>query len=295
LIYENLLRYRKARYLWWSLALAAGSLLLYATQTGTQPPNGGTWQGYVLGTISALLIVWLALLGIRKRRYSSGLGSVQGWASAHAYLGAVTLLVATLHAAVQFGWNVHTLAYALLCMVVLSGFFGVYTYLAYPRLLAANRTGEARKTLFADLYELNEKGRRLGRRCGPEVEVVVDSSIERTSVGGGVLAQLFGHDHSKFVPHSTQAGSAAPVGNRDQQAVIDFVAERVPRGEKRAEAANLQALLSVLCRRQAVLRRIRRDIRLQSWLQAWLFIHVPLTIALLGALAIHILSTFLYW
>ena len=44
----------------------------------SQPPNGGTWQGYVLGTIGALLIVWLTLLGVRKRRYSSTLGTRAG-------------------------------------------------------------------------------------------------------------------------------------------------------------------------------------------------------------------------
>ena len=77
--------------------------------------------------------------------------------------------------------------------------------------------------------------------------------------------------------------------------MIDFVAERSPRANKRAEAANLQALLSILCRRQAILRRIRADIRMQGWLAVWLYVHVPLTIALLGALVVHIVSTFFYW
>ena len=88
---------RGARYLWWSLALIAVTLGLYATQRGTHPPRGNTWQGYTLGTVAALLVVWLALLGIRKRRYASGLGSVQGWTSAHIYLGLTVIVVATLH------------------------------------------------------------------------------------------------------------------------------------------------------------------------------------------------------
>jgi hypothetical protein len=51
----------------------------------------------------------------------------------------------------------------------------------------------------------------------------------------------------------------------------------------------------VLCRRQAVLRRLREEIRLQGWLNAWLYLHVPLTIATLVALIIHVLVTFIYW
>jgi hypothetical protein len=44
-----------------------------------------------------------------------------------------------------------------------------------------------------------------------------------------------------------------------------------------------------------ILRRIRRDIRLTGWLRLWLYVHVPLSIALLGALSAHILVTFVYW
>ena len=121
---ESLLSWRRQRYLKWALAVGALSILVYASQSSTdaQPPNGGTWQGYVLGTLGALLIVWLTFLGVRKRRYNSTSGTVQGWTSAHVYLGTVLLLVATLHCAAQFGMNVHTLAYVLMCLVVFSGF-----------------------------------------------------------------------------------------------------------------------------------------------------------------------------
>jgi hypothetical protein len=69
----------------------------------------------------------------------------------------------------------------------------------------------------------------------------------------------------------------------------------VPRADKSIEAGNLQALVLLLCRRQTVLRRIRRDIQLQGWLKVWLYVHVPLTIATLGALVVHIVTSFLYW
>ena len=290
MIHRSLLLYGGARYLWWSLGLLTVSAVLYLTQGDLQPPNGGTWQGYVLGTIGALLIVWLTLLGIRKRSYRSTLGTVQGWTSAHVYLGTALLVIATLHSGVQVGWNLHTLAYLLTCVVIASGFFGLYSYLNHPQLIASNREGGSRSELFAELFELDRQARSFAGRCAPEVAVAVDSSIERTSLGGGVHAQLFSADHSFFV-----RGEGAPVANADQQGVIDFVAARLPRAEKGAETANLQQLVVLLCRRQAVLRRIRRDIRLRGWLKIWLYFHVPMTIALLVALVLHILSTFLYW
>lgn len=297
MIHDNLLHYRRAKYLWWSVALLVGSIALYFTQRSDDPPNGGTWQGYVLGSVGALLIVWLALLGIRKRRYRSTLGSVQGWTSAHVYLGSALLIVATLHTAGQFAWNVHMLSYVLMCIVIFSGFFGAYAYLSLPRSLRGNRDGRSREQLFAELYDLNEKARTLSRKAVPDVQSAVTSSIERTAVGGGALTQLLGWDRSTFVaqPGTADRGSAGPTPNPDQRAVIDLVAHRIPRAEKEVEAENLQSLLSVLSRRQAVLRRIRTDIRLQAWLQIWLFVHIPFTVALIGALAVHIVTTYIYW
>src|SRR5690606_26863040 len=101
MIHRNVLLYARGRYLWWSLALTLACVVLYFTQGDAQPPNGGTWQGYVLGTLGALLIVWLLALGIRKRRYSSTLGTVQGWTSAHVYLGSALLVIGTLHSGLQ--------------------------------------------------------------------------------------------------------------------------------------------------------------------------------------------------
>lgn len=290
MIHRSLLLFRGARYLWWSLFLLVISSGLYVTQGNVQPPNGGTWQGYVLGSIGALLIVWLTALGIRKRAYRSTMGSMQGWTSAHVYLGTALLIIATLHAGFQVGWNLHTLAYILMCVVVASGFFGLYSYLNNPELISKNREGGSRAVLFAELFELDKQSRSLAQKCAPEVGTAVASSIERTTLGGGVHAQLFSRDDSFFV-----RGAGAPVRNTDQQAVVDFVAERLPRAQKGIEAANLQQLIVLLCRRQAVLRRIRRDIRLRGWLQIWLYFHIPVTFALLFALVVHILSTFVYW
>jgi hypothetical protein len=290
MIHRSLLLYQGARYLWWALGLVLLSLVLYATQGDLQPPNGGTWQGYVLGTVGALLIVWLTLLGLRKRSYDSSLGTVQGWTSAHVYLGSALLVVATLHSGLQIGWNLHTLAYVLMCVVIASGAFGVYSYISHPQLIAQNREGGSRAQLFAELFDLDRQARALARKCAPEVAIAVDSSIERTTVGGGVYAQLFSSDDSFFI-----RGQGAPVGNADQRGVIDYVAQRLPRAEKSVEAANLQQLIVLLCRRQAVLRRIRRDIRLRGWLKIWLYFHIPVTLALLVALVLHILVTFIYW
>jgi len=296
-IHVGILRYSNARYLWWAIALTVSSLLLYSTQGDLQPQNGGTWQGYVLGTIGALLIVWLTFLGVRKRSYSSNLGTVQGWTSAHVYLGSVLLVVATLHSAGQLGWNVHSLAYVLMCLVIFSGFYGIYTYINFPQEITANRSGSTRAGLFAELFSLDNRGRQVGAKGPDDINVAVRSAIDRTAIGGSIYAQLLGKDQSRFIRPSGSGDSSAgkPVSNRDQQPVIDLIAERLPKTNKIAETESLQELLGIFCRRQAVLRRISRDIRLRGQIGVWLLIHIPISIALIFALAIHIVTTFIYW
>ena len=45
----------------------------------------------------------------------------------------------------------------------------------------------------------------------------------------------------------------------------------------------------------AQIAQIRRHMRLKAMLEVWLYVHVPATIALLGALTAHIVSVFYYW
>lgn len=289
-MFADLLRYRGGRYLWWALGSVVAGWGLYVSHGGTQPPNGGTWQGYVLGTWAAVLVVWLALLGYRKRSYRSRLGTTQGWTSAHVYLGIAVWVLATLHAGFQAGANIHTAAYVLMSAVIVSGVLGLYTYLNYPARLAGNRANHSRSEMFAELYELNRQGQELANRCAADVQTAVRSSIQLTRVGGGLLAQLSGRDTSTF-----DTLDAKCLANPDQTAVIELAAHRITRADRRDEVASLQDLLAVLCRRQAVLRRLREDVRLTGWLNVWLYVHVPLTVAALGALIAHVVAVFIYW
>lgn len=293
-MHDNILAYKNKRYLHYALLVVLASAALYLSQGKVQPPNGGTWQGYVLGTVGALLIAWLAWLGIRKRRYQSTAGTLQGWTSAHVYLGGALLIVATFHCAAQFGWNVHTLAYVLMTAVILSGFYGIYVYLHYPQKVSSNRINMSRQHWLDELDELDGSAMAIAPSCGADVQSMVASAIEMTRFGGGLLAQLRARDLSQMqVSHSSDDGK--PKNNTDQQLIIQQLAKRIPRSNKQAEAASLNELLSVFSRRQMVLRILRTDIRLQSSMKVWLFFHIPLTIALLAALVVHIISVFIYW
>ena len=129
--HQSFLEFKRYRYLKLAfvLLLALSGMYIwhrnfhFATPGGTG--YGGTPMGYALGTIAAVLIVWLLWLGVRKRRYRASRSSLQGWVSAHVYLGVATLFVALLHSGFEMGMNLHTFTLALLAIVVISGIYGV--------------------------------------------------------------------------------------------------------------------------------------------------------------------------
>ncbi len=294
-MHRNLLQYGGSRYLWVVLLLLALCIAIYLTQDSTLPPNGGSWQGYTLGGISAALIVWLSILGIRKRSYRSSMGTVQGWTSAHVYLGSGVAVIATLHSSFQVGLNVHTLAYVLMLAVVVSGLFGLYMYLSYPRQLVRVRSGRRRKEWLTELNEIDSRIHDLAQRCNVQTRAVVESALDRTLLGGGLIAQLRGADRSMVLQPEAGDSASKLVRNADQSIVIDHLASAVPMAGKREETLVLQELLGFFGRRRTVLGRLRRDISLNSRMQIWLFVHVPLTVALLAALVVHVITVFLYW
>lgn len=296
-MHQSIVGYRNARYFWIALALSLAAIAAYAWHDPPDAPNGGTWLGYTLGTIGALLIVWLMLLGVRKRSYSSQLGSVQGWTSAHVYLGAAVLIVATLHSGWQLGWNVHTLAFVLMCLVIFSGFFGIYAYLRYPDLVAENRAGMTREQLFKQVEDLDRQCVRTADGIDAETRALVQSAAERTSIGGAWWSQLTGADDSKLVLPATYVseGGGGLVDNNDQHKLIGLLSQRLAQSRGGPEVAQVQNLLSALATKQALMRRLRRDIRFQALIEIWLYVHVPLSFGLLAALLVHVVSVFIYW
>ncbi|MBX3696294.1 MAG: hypothetical protein R3F08_01800 [Dokdonella sp.] len=301
-MHDSILTHAKSRYLWISIGLSVVSIALYLWHDPGVAPNGGTWLGYTLGTIAALIIVLLLLFGIRKRSYSTTLGSTRGWLSAHIYLGTTLILLVLLHCGFQFGWNLHTFALVLMLIVIFSGFFGVYAYLRYPTLMTRNRESATRDAMLEEIQEIDQNALALADGIAPEIHAVVLRSIENTKLGGGVWTQLRARDGSDIAiariraaieKRETQLGAAPAPMQAGQTiiAMVDFLAGRAD--DKQSEA--LRKLIDILSRKRSLATRVARDIQYQAIMEIWLYFHVPLSIALLAALIGHIISVFFYW
>ena len=274
--HEGFLVHKRFKYLKWSLLLCIASLTLYVWFDFTPSRNGGTWVGYTLGTIGALLILWLTWLGVRKRRITQGNWSLKAWTSAHVYLGLSLIFVATLHTGFQFGWNVHTLAYALMMIVILSGLYGIYMYSVIPARKSKNRSEMTRPMMLDELANLSRLLQDTAQPLEDHYISRITTSIDKTKLGGSVFKRLSGRD--KKCPTAS--------------ALNFFRAEL--RTADNAQHGPLLDLISVLERKNTLLHKIRRHIQHRNLLEVWLFIHIPFTFALLAALTVHIVSVFYY-
>jgi hypothetical protein len=277
-MHESVVVYSRFRFLKAATLLGLAAIVLYAWH---EPKggiaNGGTWLGYGLGSIGAALILWLMWFGVRKRSYGEGHVKLEAWLSAHVYLGLSLIVVATLHTGFQFGWNVHTLAYVLMMLVIASGAFGLYAYLRYPRLMTENRRGLTLNMMMQQIAEADRECREASLQLGEEINRTVLDASQNTRLGGSMWRQLAGRDPD----------CATLAGLRRIEALAAEASG--------AEAGDLRRLVTLMTKKVDLLRQARRDIQLSGLMQVWLYLHVPLTFALIAALLAHVIAVFFYW
>lgn len=276
-MHQSILIYKRFLYLKLTLIGLIAAIAAYSIHAPIGVPNGGTWLGYTLGGVSAVLILWLMWFGIRKRRYGAGNTKLEAWLSAHVYFGLALIILGTLHTGFQFGINIHTLAYVLMMLVILSGLFGLYAYMRYPGEMTNNRAGTTLREMMMQIADLDRQCRDMAMNLGDEINTVVFEASRNTRVGGGLFRQLSGHD-----PSCASTAALAKVEALVAQATGD-------------EAQNVRQLVALLSRKCELLRRARKDVQFQGLMQVWLYLHVPLSFGLLAALIAHVVAVFYYW
>ena len=275
--HEGFLRHKRFRWLKISLFICLLALVGYWLIDVQPRHNGGSWYGYLLGTIAALLILWLTMIGVRKRAMTRGRWSLKAWTSAHVYLGLSLIVIGTLHTGFQFGWNVHTLAYALMMLVIVSGIYGISVYATLPKRLSDSGAEFTRPQMLEAVEKLDRQLQLAAQPLAVEETRIVQRSLNDDPCRGGLYARLSGN-----YPRCRTARARMALSGR-----IDAA----PEGQKQA----IIAAVKLLERKGAVLSRIRQQMRIRALLEVWLYLHVPITFALIAALAAHIVSVFFYW
>jgi hypothetical protein len=277
--HEGFLAHQNWRWAKVSATLTLIVILAYAWHDPVPRPNGGTWLGYLLGTIGLGLILWLTSIGIRKRVITAKPYSLKSWTSAHVWLGMSLIIIGTLHAGGQLGWNVHSLAWLLMMIVILSGFWGIHLYRTLPEVMSGNRGEVTQPQMLEAIRTLDRQLDTAAQPLPREQADVVRLSLEQCEIAGNLWQRLTARQ-----PNCGNARALADIRER----VLTGIRAGTP--DKALE--QIQFLLE---RKEAALSQARRHIRLKTQLEFWLYIHVPATIALIAALLAHVISVFLYW
>ena len=271
MIQDNLFNYKKFVFLKWALLLAVISGFTYLLDQPRINANGGTWLGYSLGTVGALLILWLMWFGVRKRQYANESGNLRGWVSAHIYLGLALSVVATLHTGFQIGWNVHSLAYVLTMATIGTGVWGLTFYIRFPQEMSQVLNRQSPEQIVAQIEGLDREAAKLIKSLNGLAARAVASSL-RQGVFNSRANQLTGK-----------------VKNCNTEKAVGTLQKEITRSDNLADIYRNQV------QRLCALKQLRRYYYMRYWLELWLAVHVPLSFGLLAALIAHVLSVFIYW
>jgi hypothetical protein len=270
--YETFINYRRYRWLWITCAALVLSLAVFLLNAPPGGRNGGTAVGYALGTIATLAIVWLMVYGLRKRAYASNIGTVEGWLAAHVWIGIGLLLLVPLHSGFSFGLNVHTAAYVCMVVTIVSGIWGVANYATLAGKITAHRGGAKDDTLVEQTRALSQQMERL---CVSKSEPFL---------------ALFNRFDFSFRP-----GLRALL-RLSEVPIVDHVVAGTMIGQiDEAERDDAITLLGLMDQRSELVRTLLEQARIKALLKVWLYVHVPMSVALCVTLAIHIVSVFFFW
>lgn len=271
--HEGFLRYAGFRWAKISGGLCLLIIISYALVDVTPRHNGGSWYGYTLGTIGAGLILWLTALGYRKRKMTNDYWSLKAWTSAHVYLGLSLIVIGTWHTGFQLGWNVHTLAWALMMLVILSGLYGVIVYATLPAALSNNRDEMTQMQMLEAIRAFDRQLHSAAQPLTPADTAPVLAALDEDPFAGGIGARLSGR-----YPNCATAAAL-----------------RILAASQSSDTGAREKVVGLLKQKVAALARLRAHLRLRALLEIWLYVHVPLTFALIAALSAHIISVFFYW
>ena len=244
-------------------------LAAYIALAWLGPWQPGRFWGLTFGTIAAVLFFNAGLYPLRRRLKARPLGTVQRWLQLHVYGSTIALLFVLIHVGFrlpggQFGWWL----FGLSVWTSLTGILGVVLQKWLPVVIARNLRVEA-------IYD------RI-----PEL-------VERLNVEADKLMNGAGDALSRTYRESVKPMLAAPMPRWgyvfDVRQARAKMTEPLTRNATFTEEADRELLRDLT---SIVNDKLDLDVHmsLQRALRAWLVLHIPAAVVLLGLLIIHVFA-----
>jgi hypothetical protein len=272
---------------WIALVLAVSGLAVgwFVWEGWGRPdwPGGGSRPGLTLGTAGGLLILFEFALWPRKLFRRLRLGTARAWMRAHIWLGLLCVPLAVLHTGLRLGGPLSTALLAVLAAVIVSGVFGLALQQFLPRLVLERVPAE---TVASQIEHVMD-----------QQALALERMIEAACVGGGAapavtadgaepLRAFFRDQVAGYLRRGRASRSPLRLAARSEVLFGHLRAQVGPTGGACVDE------MERLCGQR---RQLDLQSRLQFWLHSWLCLHLPLSVALVVLLFVHVAGALKYW
>jgi hypothetical protein len=318
------MRIDKSHRSWLILSVAilavAGAWYWYDVTRGPDAlngPSGSSVTGIIFGVVGSSFMLFAGLLGMRKRVRTWRIGRAEFWMRGHLWLGTLALPVIWLHAGFRHGGTLTSVLMWLTYAIVLSGVIGAIFQHFMPRVMTRNVADE---TIFEQipqvLRHLANEADDVAAICGPENgsesldawrkrrtaalktrtgrELLTEqrrdqliASLQAAPLeGSGPMKEFYLREVKPFLLAESTATTSVLID--PSRATSLFAQQRF------LLPPTLHESLGDLERICDEVRQLHLQRRLHRWLHGWLFIHVPLSMALLVLTIAHVIVSLRY-
>ena len=291
-----------------AIFVVASAFYIPYALSATRGPRGGSALGLVYGNLGFGFMLFAGLLSLRKKFPIWRIGRAQTWMRGHLWLGFLSLPLILFHGGFHFGGSLTRVLMWLLIFVFVSGILGAALQHFLPKFHTAQLPME---TIYEQIDrvrgQLLEEANRLVEETCAALEGDVASASERQRA----MAAAAGANWDVTVASGMQFDEQASVELRRflTAEVQPYLSNGGARGARLATPTNAVVMfrqlrlllppnlhsniddLENICEE-------KRQLDKQSWLHkvlhGWLFVHVPLSYALLLLGAWHAIVALRY-
>lgn len=278
------------------------SLSLYIAYAVQSPhgPTGGSRPGLAFGIAGSLLMIFVGLLGARKKfPWWRSLGSAQFWLRGHIWLGLLSVPMILFHSGFELGGLLEQILMLNFAVVVVSGIVGTLLQGYLPRMM---RMALSTESMFEEIPSACLALRKTAddiveKASGPLIQspdpAVVSAAAAKPQRDD--LAALRDFYLKTFRPFLVAHNAEIPTltETSQQMARPGKAAARFEqlRNSLPADAHEVVNRLAGICEER---RQLIEQQRMHHLLHGWLFIHVPISVALLVLGVLHAITALYY-
>jgi hypothetical protein len=248
-----------------------GTIVYIPYSRSAAGPSGGSPIGLTYAIIGSAMMVFAMLLSLRKKLPTLRAGRLSAWMRGHIWLGLLSFPIILFHSGLAFGGALTTALMILFTIVTLSGIVGLVLQQFLPTIMMETVPVEVTFEL-ADSH-IAEFQKRAAER------------IEELKDPVPVLMDFYETEVKKFLISGRSAGGALST-----EARADAAFQRL----RKLLPPSCEAALTDIHEQVERRRWLSKQLRLHYILHGWLFVHVPLSAALMTLALAHAVMALLF-